>query len=59
MVLILYGLDLVELIIVRGDGAWTFVRWNRDYALFAFDDEVTRVPPVCAIKPVFQLLIKR
>ena len=59
---ILYRLDLVEPIIIRGDDVWTFGHWDflmRDYALFACNDEVTKVSPVCAVEPVFQLLIKR
>ena len=31
---VLYGLDLVEPIIIGGDGVWTFGRWNRDNALY-------------------------
>ena len=59
VVSIWYVLGLVELFIIRGDGAWAFRHWNRDYAFFTRDDEVTKISPICAIEPVFQLLIKR
>jgi hypothetical protein len=57
---ILYGLRFVKLLtlgdFVRRFGAGG--RWNRDYALFTCDDEVTKVSSVCTVEPVFQSLIK-
>ena len=55
----LYGLGFGKLIVVGGDAVYAVVRWNRDFAFFTCDDEVTEVPPVCTVETVLQSLIKR
>ena len=54
---LLNGHRFVELITVN-EVVSRSIRWNRNFAFFACDDEVTKVSSVCTVETVFQSLTK-
>ena len=58
IVLFLNRLGFVGLIDVGGDGFRMSGRLDSDLTFITSNDEVTKVPPVLAVKPVFQPLIR-
>jgi hypothetical protein len=55
----LHGHGFLKLIIVGGDEVCTLARWNRNFAFFACDDEMTKVSSVCTVELVFQSLVRK